>query len=383
MPKASIKFPKWYQIYIIVTVTILLFLGGIDHQNNLVVPLAIVTCLLILILGLNYRQKVFYPKHFNLYLVFLAALLLSNLFSLDKTHSFYYLQLFISAGLFWLVSYNLKPTLINHLDKIILCLGIIFSSITLLAHQLNLELFKFTPFGFTGYLSKSMLDHHRLADFWILIVTLSFTYLLGLRSKYKLFRSKPFNTILITVGLAIIVWGLSRTAIVAVISGVLYYTHSRGMLSKYQKLINSVLLIFTALFLYTSQFKSVFSNRQYYLQGLAGYVKRPILGYGLGNFGVVSIDRSNHLFGLDGFSSLAFNLPLEIMIGMGLLGLSFLYWAYKALISSLSINQNRGHQALLVAISVSFFFDATYFIPTMLWLWFILLGLLSQNRTGR
>ena len=156
--------------------------------------------------------------------------------------------------------------------------------------------------------------------------------------------------------------------------------YKKKWLVNHHKLLLTALGLLTLLFITSGFFKPTFINRQYWLQGIVGITRHPY-GVGVGNFGELSADPRNHLFGLKSFSSVAHNLPLEIVAGLGIFGLYFVWWLYHVV--KQAINQTKSSTitftAAFVALSTNFLFDNTYFIPSMLWLWFLLLGLIEQK----
>ena len=116
------------------------------------------------------------------------------------------------------------------------------------------------------------------------------------------------------------------------------------------------------------------------LQAIVGFIHNP-WGVGIGNFVQVSQNPENHLWGLGGHSAVTFNIILEILVGMGVFGFSFLAWFVRIITSLLQVPL-RGvplYRAIFLALTANFFFNSTYFVPTMLWLWFGSLAL-SQRR---
>ncbi len=69
------------------------------------------------------------------------------------------------------------------------------------------------------------------------------------------------------------------------------------------------------------------------------------------------------------------------MTGMGIFGLVFIAWLFKIICDlwSKKFAQNLIYQAVFFALATNFFFHSTYFIPAMLWLWFMVLGLAQAD----
>jgi O-antigen ligase len=108
-----------------------------------------------------------------------------------------------------------------------------------------------------------------------------------------------------------------------------------------------------------------------------GFVHNPF-GIGVGNFTTISgSSTTNQLLNMRGFSGLTHNIALEFLVGMGVLGLTFVAWLAQVLKSVWKNKEQKNllFQAIFITLGVNFLFDYTYTIPAMLWLWFMTLGL--------
>ncbi|OGM59246.1 hypothetical protein A3A75_03925 [Candidatus Woesebacteria bacterium RIFCSPLOWO2_01_FULL_39_10] len=112
-----------------------------------------------------------------------------------------------------------------------------------------------------------------------------------------------------------------------------------------------------------------------------GLIKNPF-GIGVGNFVYTSYANKDFISGLNSFSFYAHNIFLEVISGMGILGLSFIFWFIKVFTKVMNSSNSRIiFTAIFLVLTVNFMFDITYFNPTMMWLWFISLGL-AQNKVN-
>ena len=104
------------------------------------------------------------------------------------------------------------------------------------------------------------------------------------------------------------------------------------------------------------------------------------MGLGMGNFGEVSGDIQNHVFGLSNYSSVAHNVLLEFLVGMGIMGLLFWWWFIKYAVEPFVMEKVESSlvSGLVVALGVNFLFDYTYFIAPMWWLFMFLLGRMKK-----
>lgn len=220
-------------------------------------------------------------------------------------------------------------------------------------------------------------DHHHLGDWWALVV-LSQLWLIQTGEKIKKRKNGYINLLLILVGVVWIYFSRSRSAILSVILGSLYMFKSK--IGK-EKLIRWVLLLSVLSFLFLGLSKPTFLNRQYWVQGVVGWWRYPF-GLGMGNFGELSGDVRNHVFGLSNYSSVAHNVLLEFLVGMGVLGLSFWWWFIKYVIEPFVVGKRKPFLVggLVLALGINFLFDYTYFISPMWWMFMFLMGKFIEKR---
>jgi hypothetical protein len=182
--------------------------------------------------------------------------------------------------------------------------------------------------------------------------------------------------LLLAVGIYFLAISLSRSAYLALGVGIFYLFNKLGLTNKYKKLYVLFIILGALLFIYAAAFKSTLFARPYFEQVVWGLGKWP-LGVGVGNFGLISKDPSAPWWSevASNFSTLTHNVALEMVAGMGVLGLSFLGWLVYVLLDTIKNSRKALFTAVFLAITSNFMFDTTYYIPTMIWLWFIFLGL--------
>ena len=114
---------------------------------------------------------------------------------------------------------------------------------------------------------------------------------------------------------------------------------------------------------------------RYLLQGIVGIYKYP-LGVGVGNYKIITLDRTTNIFRATSFSPMAHNIIIEIISGLGIFAISFIFWLVEVINYVFKKNNNNNNlwAAVFLGLSINFLFDFTYFIPTMVWLWLISLG---------
>lgn len=346
---------------ILISLSTLLFIGGLGIENNLVKIYGLLFGVLFVLTAKVYNSNIFYPKSFFIYLVFIGLAFLSTLWSQNVQASYEFLLLFIVGGLCWLTFFNLQKILIKNVPGYLVGLGFIFA-FSYLVYVLKGSNWQLLHSLVTPYTN----NHHHLGDYWVLVAIIFF---------HNYFKEKR-SAILIATLLALVIVGfsLSRSAYIGFIAGVFYIFFKENKFKKYKYLVTFSIFLALGFFLFASIFKTTIYSRVYFLQGALGLINYP-LGVGLGNFYTISTNAVTNPWGDKFFSMFAHNIFLEALIGIGVLGFVFVAWFIYAVRSLWRSKEGLLFQALFVVLSVNFFFDTTYFIPTMLWLWFIFLGL--------
>jgi len=355
---------------ILVILGVLLFFGGRGIELAFVQYFGVLAGLSMLALALLRRGKLRLPVGFFLYGLFILFFLASLVWSEDRQKSFEYLTLFIGGGLFWLSFFNLQKEIGRGFEKLVIILGIVFGGL-FLAHKVSGEV----QFGHLSLFLpvSSYYNHNHLGDLWAAVLVVVLPRLLK--------EKKWFYQLLTGLGIFFLAISLSRSAYLALAIGAFYIFWKKGWFIKFRKFFWLFIFLTAVLFLFGGVQKTTLFSRSYFVQAIAGFINNP-LGVGVGNFGIISQDSANQLWGMTGFSSFTHNIVLEILTGMGILGVSFVIWLFVVVKDLLKKARPEGivYQALFFTLGVNFLFDYTYFIPTMLWLWFMSLGL-SQNKT--
>jgi O-antigen ligase len=356
--------------FISLVIGALLFFGGLGVEMAVVYYFGVLIGFLMLVLALVWRGKLKLPNGFFIYVLFLVLFLGSLLWSHDAKKSFEYFALFLGGGLFWLASYNLKKELGLWMDKLVVVLGLVFGGLFIFSHYFGEA--QIRPWSlylpYTAYL-----NHNNIGDFWAVVLTVIIFYIL----------KKPKNLgywLLAILGAYFLLMSQSRSAYVVLAVGVVFLFTKGNWHIDYKKIFAVFILLAAGLFILTGASKTTLLSRPYFVQALLGFVHNP-WGVGIGNFGIISSDSANHIWGLSHFSSNAHNIVLEIMTGMGIFGLVFVAWLFKIIYDLWlkKFTQNLIYQAVFFALATNFFFHSTYFVPTMLWLWFMVLGLAQAD----
>ncbi|MFZ5932516.1 MAG: O-antigen ligase family protein [Patescibacteria group bacterium] len=357
---------KTATLVVIPTFFLLLF-GGLGFERNLIELIGLIIAIISVFFVFLKNKKISFPYGFSYFLVFFLLSFLSQVWSRAPQKGLEFLTLFASGGLFWVFFSNLE------VDKrfkelfgwSLTILGLTFGLVYLFSLLLNEGL----RWSFSLAIPYTQ-THHHLGDYWVLP-------LLFLLTKIRK-EGKPLHLLLIFLGVLILAFSLSRSSYVSLILGSLVVFHKK-ISSQVKLLLKRVVVFSIVVFLVASLFKTTLYSRIYFLQGLLGITQYP-WGVGFGNFLIISREFVKTFSSQAIFSSLAHNIFLEVFVGMGILGVSFLSWFYLV---SKKILENLSSEALFTgmffALSANFFFDTTYMIPTMFWLWFMTLGLVKNE----
>ena len=354
---------------------LLFIIGGLGVEVQLVQYFSVFAGALLLLIFIGIKRKITLPPRFIIYFLFLIIFLLNSItISQNEKDSLEYLSLFLGGGLFWISAFNLKKELIQWFDKLIVILGLFFGSMYFINYFLgDSNLVK--PWSL--YLqSNAYLNHNHIGDLWAIVLTIVGFYLVKNSKKLYLWLFIPLGFYLLLIS-------QSRAALVSLAVGFGYLAYVEEWIRKYKKVFIVLAMIVAGLFLYLGAAKSILESRPYFAQSIVGLWRNP-QGVGMGNFREISKDPGNHILGFWGFSSVAHNIVLEVLSGLGILGFVFVYWLYKALSDLLSDESKKNilYKSVFFALTANFLLDSTYFIPTMLWLWFVVLGLSQEKPRG-
>lgn len=358
---------KVFPIFIFFLLTVLLILGGLGERVADIEKVAVPFGALTLTLTWYKEKKIEFPKGIIVYSIFLMFFWFHSLsLSVNSQKSLEYFNLFLSSGIFWLVFYNFRKEKLIRIDRIIILLGIIFGALAFYTRYLGLETIK----NWSLYTwSSGYRNHNHIGDLWALVLLVAFYHLLKNPKKIILWP-------LIPLGFYFLLISQSRAAILSLGVGTLYLSVKRVWIERYKSFFIFLYTALAAIFLYFGSQKSIIFSHPYYIQAVLGFIHNP-QGVGIGNFGVISSNPQNHILGLSGFSYFTHDLVLEVLVGLGVLGFSFIYWLWKVILELIRVESGIRllYSTLFIALLTNFLFDVTYTVPTMVWLWFMLLGL--------
>lgn len=354
----------------------LFFILGIGYREVVALLFSGTVVLALLIWDVLKDKKLFYPKLFFGYVAFLASFLANIWWSKNQLITTQHWLIFASMSFVWIYVSSHANWFKKYFLPLLLTLGMLFFIMTIASQTIPLFSFvKTTPRGLVGMYSINA-DHFMLGDFWaVLLIVLVYRYL---QSK------KGWLLPFICLGMAILLFALSRSALVGfIVALAVYFSRSPGI-SIHWKRFFWVFVAITTLYMATQ--KSLLFNRPYYIQALAGFFAYPF-GVGVGNFELISKDTQFHLLGLSGFSRVTHSLFLEFIAGMGVLGLYFWWWCYRVYMLYIKPVKLSEYSLALIALVVDFMFNPTYFVSPMWWMLGMLLPLsgvhLYEEKVGQ
>jgi len=328
-------------------------------------------------LSLLYRETktVKLPNGFVIYSVFQAILFLSLMWSADWHNSFEYILLFFTGGLIWLYFYNFvgREYLEFHfLEKLIIGLVVVFGVLYLIK-----PFFFGNEFYYKSLFLPSVSNgkHNHIGDLLAIgfILTL---YKVILEKKKVWIFTLPWTIFFLLVS-------FSRSAYLALFLSIYFFVKVNNILEKSKYLAIALFVIIGTIFMIASADKTTLFSRGYFFQSMAGIFYYPF-GVGMGNFGVISFDEQVVFYDSSNISTLTHNIVLETIAGLGIFSIPFVVWLIKVCREVWDRRQEKKglYAAVFICLTVNFFFDYTYVIPTMLWFWFAVLGLIQSNKSA-
>lgn len=359
---------KYIYHLLLLILFIVLFLGGLGgFWIKYVIYAGFALSILLLVFIKVTKGKINTPSYFKIFIVFLLTVLINLLWSVDRSNSREYLLLFTSGGLFWIGFYNFgKKDIEKYINPSLIVLGTLFSCM----YIYNLVFNNAEPVPRSLYaFTSAYKNHNHIGDFWAMMMLISFYKLL---KDYK----QMFFWILFFASFHFLTISLSRSAYLALFISMFYILQKKNLGNKGKIIFFVVSFLLLEMFLLVGVTKRLIFHRSVYFQGVMGMLKHP-LGVGFGNFNIISSDKSNQIWGLTAYSSIAHNIVIEAISGIGILATSFIIWLFNVLVEFWHKRKKEGEliRSLFILLTINFFLDITYYIPTMLWLWFIFLGL--------
>lgn len=355
-------------------VLFILLAGGLGTNRFFWALVLICVTLLVFVYKVIKSKVIKFPPYFKWYMLFLGTFALSLLWSKDLTASVGYFLVFLSGGLLWIFVYNFSGYF-KKFDTILLILGFIFGNWVIFNYIFKIQ--TVSPHSLI-YFANSWRNHHHIGDLWVVVMLV----VVG-RFQIKMHKNILWYFVFL-FGFGFLLFSQSRSAYLAFMAGYLLLKKVELLKEGSIKRFYPVIIVVVVLIMITGFNKTLLFSRPYYIQALAGLTQHPF-GVGVGGFKFISGDLVNHLFGMSQLSTNAHSLPVEMVSGIGVFGLVFIYWMYLIIKDAVRVKRNRAVYcaAIFVTLTVNFLFDYTYLIPTMLWIWFISLGLLQKTSSSK
>lgn len=346
------KYSIFDQIFLYLS-GISIILGGMGIFKATAIPLSVALCFAFLGIKTLQGYSINIAPTFWLHIAFLLALLISSIFFDGEI---IYFWMFLSGGLFWLVIENFFLHLSKYLPPFILVVALIMTATHFLLRLNGID--TLSPDNLFLPIEKQVIHNH-LGDLWAIAILPVIYTILRSGGKWYLFAVSVLG--LIMVGLS-----YSRSAIAVLVLG-FWYLISKIQAEKktikntrYLRTVEITILVsIFAVLIYFSTTKSLFFSRPYYIESLISIIKNP-LGIGMGNFDMVSRETNN-----------VHNVVLEVINGLGILGVFFIIFLLKAIQALFYKNTNIAAATIWIGIFANFLFDSTYVIPGLLWIWYI------------
>lgn len=358
---------KRYLYLLLTTMLTLVWVSGglvLDKQLAAIVG-ALVACLWLTSV-LFVRLTIELPRFFWWWCLLLGLSALSIIWSSQRIDTAQEVVLMASGGLWWLGSKTMSANVrFRSAVKIsVLCAGVVFTVLWLLAITKTWQL-SYGPSSLVVEAS-SYKNHNHIGDWWMVMLILSFS------------QGVAWEWVLPAV---VMLWASrSRSADVGALVGLGYLAWMREwwIVHKKKMIVGAIVLV--GIFLIMGLGKVTLGARDYYVQVVAGLVTKYPWGVGWGNFQKISHDSSTHWWGRGDFSSVVHCLPLEWLAGMGWLGL--VGWIWLGFVSwriGFVSKRDKGMwRAVYWAMLINFCLDTTYLIPSMWWLWMVVIGLAEE-----
>jgi len=352
---------------------IILLLGGIGNSYTIEILGFILSSILCTII-IYKKNKVFFPKGSLIFALFISFQLISFLWSKNIFNSIEYIILFTTSYILYFIFYNYEQNELISIEKLILYLATIFGLLYIFTNIVPISFLK-------GVLSENCCNlyapysnnHNLIGDYWSIVTVIS---------AYKFTTNKSIkNIILISLSLFFIILSQSRSAFLSILFSIYFLIQNKKIQKNTKIYVDIFLYLVLGIFILLSTRKTTIFARQYYIQGIFAIFKKPF-GTGMGNFKSFTENVEINLNPLLNLSAKkAHNLILEVFSGIGILGTSFILWISYILkdIAKNFHKVNLLYFLIFISLSVNFFFNVTYAIPTMLWIWFISLGTIQKS----
>jgi len=338
----------------------LLFLTDIFIFENLFklsFYLALIFPIFLFLIAKIKNKKIFLPKISLFYILFFVFSGLSMIFAIDKETAFEFLLIYISAFLIFIFSFNYQDELKKSFSKFIIFLCVFASILFLINNIFHLNWFSNgASLFYTGYY------HNEIASLLTLGIIINLV-------DYPL---------LLILFLPVFLFSYSRSAYLSlIITGLaLFFKDKRNFLLKISLFLLIIFFLFTTSknIIFTKN-KKIFGSRDiYFSYALSSIKEKPWFGAGPGNFYFAALKRQIYY---NENTTTAHNIILDILAENGVIAggcfLLFLFFAFKKVKKDI-------YFYLVLSLSIVFLFDFAYRFNSILFLWFILLSLITTDK---
>lgn len=362
---------QWERWGLIGLLTTAWLVGGIAPDKDFVVVAGAVMGGWWLLWAFMVKRTVLFPRYFGWFCGLVVVAALSIIWSSERVMTLRHVVLLASGALWWvgMRTFSSVKGVELVVKRSVLIAGVVFTGLWIL-HTIGVTTWTYKASSLVAEASTYK-NHNHLGDWWMVILVMSG----GMQWIFP--------------GIVMLWASRSRSADLGVMAGWGYLVWSGDWWKRHRRLVIVGGVLLAGLFVGSGLQKSTLGARDYYIQAIAGWKNNPI-GVGFGNFGTISLDPANHWWGRKDFSSIVHNLPLEWVAGMGWLGL--IGWVWLGLVSwkmgtyqdapygasqgrKTPLRDTRTWRAVYWALLINFCFDTTYFVPSMWWLWLVVLGL--------
>lgn len=350
---------------------IIFFLGGLGSFFSIEIAGLIISGILFLTtLGLNKPFKI--PKNAYLLIIFISLQFISLFWTKNILNSIEYIILFLASLGFWLFFYNSDDFYKKYLIRIIPVIGILFFLLFLFTNLTKLPFItKLIPENCCTLYSPYSENHNHLGDYWSIVILVLLNNLLNTNSLLRL--------VYLFTGFLILFISKSRSAVVGILIPLYFFLDKKITKEKKKYIDYLFIFLFLTLFIVSLNKVTIFS-RPYYIQAIISLLKNPI-GIGMGNFRYITSEIPGFIF-TSSFAAKAHNIFFEVTSGLGVLSIPFFVFFIQSVRETIKNKkkQNSIFSLILLSLSINFFFNVTYAIPTMLWLWFSTLGIIQKDQ---
>jgi|GEM_PF-4329166 len=355
-----------YNWLIVGLLSLALLMGGVGFPVSLVFKWGgVITLLSLLVVSFVQKSKVSLPKGWRLWVVFWLYSLIAIWWSHNPYAAGEWQTSWLIATICWVVGYRSLRE--REMVGIVVGLGVGFLVVAVM-----LAIFSPNHMSTMSFVEWATINHHHLGDWW----SLGVVAIVG----YQVKGGKGWwKWILVILGIVIVGYSQSRSAIVATVVGVGYLWWEGRTRTLRTRGFGGLVALMGAMFVGIGVRKTTLFSRIYFLEGVQGLIKQP-MGVGMGSFVEISREYSRQIYySKEVWSSYAHNLPLEVLSGLGIVGGGLFVWWLGRRIWQLREKSGGVVAAIWIATLTNMLFDYTYMIPAYLWIWFLALGVWQRK----